>query len=327
MILVTGATGLVGSHLVLHLVEQNYVVKAMYRNDSGKENVRRVFEHDQKGHLFEEIHWVMADILDLPSLEMAFLGVDYVYHCAALISFDPKDEKQLRKINIEGTANIVNCCLDYKIKKLCYVSSIAALGNLSPNETVVTEESEWNPEKQHSDYGISKYGAELEVWRGQQEGLDVVVVNPGVILGPLFWTEGSGTIYQRVQKGLFFYTKGSTGFVTVQDVVSIIFKLMNGKIKGEKFIVVAENKTYQDMLLLLSTTLKVRPPSYYASPMMTGLAWRMDWFLSTFFGKRRTLSKDMSVSLHETDLYSNAKICKQLDHHFQDINSFVKGLL
>ena len=202
MILVTGATGLVGSHLVLHLVEQNYVVKTMYRNDSGKENVRRVFEHDQKGHLFEEIHWVMADILDLPSLEMAFLGVDYVCHCAALISFDPKDEKQLRKINIEGTANIVNCCLDYKIKKLCYVSSIAALGNLSPNETVVSEESEWNPEKQHSDYGISKYGAELEVWRAMEEGLPMAIVNPVIILGAGDWNNGSSGIFKSAYNEL-----------------------------------------------------------------------------------------------------------------------------
>jgi dihydroflavonol-4-reductase len=326
MILVTGATGLVGSHLVLHLLEQKQAVKAMYRDELGKEKVKRVFEHYQKGHLFQAVCWVVSDIMDLTSLEIAFQEVDYVYHCAALISFDPKDEKKLRKINIEGTANIVNCCLEYKIKKLCYVSSIAALGDLNPNETIVTEESEWNPEKQHSDYGISKYGAELEVWRGQQEGLDVVVVNPGVILGPLFWTEGSGAIYQQIQKGLFFYTKGRTGLVAVLDVVQIIFQLMNGDIKGEKFILVAENKTYQNLTFLLSTTLQVKPPRFYAGPILTGLAWRMDWFLSTFFGKKRVISKDMSASLHEDNFYANDKIKKQLQYNFKSIDSFVKEL-
>lgn len=326
MVLVTGATGLVGSHLVLHLIEQGQDVKAMYRNESGKQRVKAVFENYHKTVLFDKISWCQADILDVPSLETAFEAVDFVYHCAALISFDPKDEEELRKINIEGTANVVNFCIDYKVKKFCYVSSIAALGDLRETEHTVTEETEWNPEKLHSDYAISKYGAEMEVWRAQQEGLDVVVVNPGVILGPLFWTIGSGEIYRKVKNGLSFYTKGSTGFVAVTDVVKIMVQLMQSTIVGEKFILISENKTYQELVYAISDILKVKKPPLYASKLLTDLSWRADWVLATFFGTKRMLSKDLAVSLHTHDLYSNEKVVHELNRQFQSIDTYLLEL-
>lgn len=326
MILVTGATGLLGSHLVLHLVEQDQKVKALFRNENGKQKVKSVFEYYNKLELFEKIHWCQSDILDIPSLEYAFKDINYVYHCAALISFDPKDEENLRKTNIEGTQNIVSFCIDYKIKKLCYVSSIAALGNLLPHEIIVTEESEWNPEMQHSDYAISKYGAEMEVWRAQQEGLDVVVVNPGVIMGPLFWTEGSGEIYAKVKKELLFYTKGSTGFVCVTDVVTILSLLMQSAIVGEKFILISENKTYQELVFAIAEKLQVKKPKLHARKFLTSFAWRVDWFLATFFGKKRTLTNDLANSLHSKDVYCNKKIAKQLGYKFQGIDTYITFL-
>src|SRR6218665_3918770 len=205
MILITGATGLVGSHLILHLLESSdsgsQKLRAIYRKDSSIARIQSLFSLYGKAHLFVQIEWIKADITDVPLLEIAFQNVTVVYHCAAHISFDPADEELLRKTNIEGTANIVNFSLEYGIKKLCYVSSIAALGDPKENEPIITEETEWNPEKPHSGYAISKYGAEMEIWRAQQEGLEVVVVNPGVILGPLFWTAGSGEIYQNVKNG------------------------------------------------------------------------------------------------------------------------------
>jgi dihydroflavonol-4-reductase len=330
MVLVTGATGLVGSHLVLHLLEQGQTVKALFRNESGKQKVKTVFEYYNRQELFGKIHWYQADILDIPSLEIAFqsqdLGVDYVYHCAALISFDPKDEENLRKINIEGTQNIISFCIDFKIKKLCYVSSIAALGDLAPHENVVTEEREWNPEMQHSDYAISKYGAEMEVWRAQQEGLDVVVVNPGVILGPLFWTDGSGEIYTKVKEGLPFYTKGSTGFVSVNDVVTILSLLMQSDIVGKKFILISENKTYQELVFAIAERLQVKKPKLYSDKLLTSSAWRIDWFLATFFGKKRTLTKNLANALHTKDTYSNEKIVEQLDYKFLEVDAYLNSL-
>ena len=326
MILVTGATGLVGSHLVLHLLEQGQQVKALFRNENGKQKVKSVFDHHNKQDLYGKIHWCRADILDIPSLEDAFQDVNYVYHCAALISFDPKEEENLRKINIEGTQNIISFCIDFKIKKLCYVSSIAALGDLAPHEKIVTEACEWIPEMQHSDYAISKYGAEMKVWRAQQEGLDVVVVNPGVILGPLFWTAGSGEIYAKVKSGLPFYTKGSTGFICVNDVVTILSLLMQSDILGEKFILISENKTYQEIIFTISETLQLTTTKRYAGKFLTSFAWRIDWFLATFFGKKRTLTKDLASALHAKNHYSNEKIIKQLGFKFLEVDLYLKSL-
>lgn len=325
MILVTGATGLVGSHLILQLLEQGQNVRALYRTEDNKGKTKQVFDYYQKSSLLSKINWIQGDINDIPSLEEVFVGIEYVYHCAALVSFDPNDEEKLRKINIEGTANIVNFCLDFNIKKLCHVSSIAALGDLLEGETIVTESTEWNPEVQHSDYAISKYGAEMEVWRGHQEGLDVIVVNPGVILGPIFWKEGSGEIYEKVKKGLPFYTKGVTGFVVITDVVDAMIKLMNSEIKNEKFTLVAENISYKDLVFKIADCFKVSKPKIYANKFMTSLGWKIDCFLG-LFGKKRMLTKNMSHSLHSIDVYSNEKIVQKIDFKFVEIDSYLNQI-
>lgn len=322
MVLITGATGLVGSHLALHLLENNERVRTIYRTETSIEKTKSLFKLYEKENLFEKIEWVQADITDIPSLEIAFKDVEYVYHCAALISFDPKDEKQLRKINIEGTANIVNLCLAYTIKKLCYVSSIAALGNLKKYETTITEETEWNPELYHSDYAISKYGAEIEVWRGYQEGLPIVIVNPGVILGPGFWKTGSGEIFSKVKNGLLFYTKGITGFVTVNDVVKIMTQLMKSNINGERYIVIAKNISFEKIVTTIAKALNVNSPSIYAKPWITEIVWRIDWLLSTFFNCKRRLSKGMVQSLHSENFISNEKVKKDLEFTFQNVEQY-----
>jgi dihydroflavonol-4-reductase len=322
MILITGATGLVGSHLALHLLENNERVRAIYRTEASIEKTKSLFRLYEKQSLFEKIEWFQADITDIPSLEIAFKDVEYVYHCAALISFDPKDEKQLRKINIEGTANIVNFCLAYAIKKLCYVSSIAALGDLKEHETIINEETDWNPEKPHSDYAISKYGAEIEVWRGYQEGLPIVIVNPGVILGPGFWKTGSGEIFTKVKNGLLFYTKGITGFVTVNDVVKIMAQLMKSNINGERYIVIAKNISFEKILATIAKALNVNSPSFYAKPWITEIVWRIDWLPSTFFNCKRRLSKDMAQSLHSENFVSNEKVKKDLEFTFQNVEEY-----
>ena len=213
MILVTGGTGLVGAHLLLQLVANETTVRALFRLEASKEKTYNLFKLVNKEEEFSKIEWVCGDILDIPSLEIAFQGINLVYHCAGFISFDPNKENQLRQTNIQGTANIVNFCIDKKVQKLCHVSSIAALGDLLPNEKVITEKSEWNPEKPHSDYAISKYGAEMEIWRGYQEGLKVVIVNPGIILGIGFWNQSSGLLFKIVKNKLLFYTSGISGYI------------------------------------------------------------------------------------------------------------------
>jgi nucleoside-diphosphate-sugar epimerase len=304
---------------------QDQAVKALFRKEKNKKNVLQVFEYYQKTELFGKIDWIQADILDVPSLEIAFENVATVYHCAALISFDPKDEEKLRKTNIEGTANVVNLSIDFGVKKLCYVSSIAALGDLKDFEKVITEETEWNPEAHHSDYAISKYGAEMEVWRGHQEGLEVVVVNPGVILGPIFWSDGSGEIYQRVKNGLPFYTKGGTGFVSVTDVVKAMINLMQSTIKNERFVLVSETLSYQTVTDLIAEKLKVNTPKIHAKKWMTSIVWRLDGLLG-LFGKKRTLSKDMARTLHTIDYYDSSKVKESIGMEFEKIAEYIKRL-
>ena len=334
MILVTGGTGLVGAHLLLNLAEGEVVVRAIYRESQSIEKTKSLFRLYQKEHLFFKIDWVQADIIDVPSLEMAFKNIDYVYHCAGLISYDPNDENALRKTNIEGTANIVNFCIEYKIKKLCHVSSIAALGNLASHETgpsskselakQITEETEWNPEASHSDYAISKHGAEMEIWRGQQEGLNVVIVNPGVIFGTGFWNQGSGKFFSGIKKGFPFYTNGSTGYVGVTDVVKIMVQLMESYIAGERFIVVAENISFKKVIFEIAEKLHARKPGIEAKPWLLNIAWRLDWLVSTIFRTKRKLSKYGANSLTSSDFISNEKIKNALNFEFQDIDSVIE---
>ncbi len=326
MILITGGTGLVGAHLILHLVENGDSVRAIYRDEKTIKQTKSLFSLYKKETLFKKIEWIQAEIIDVPSLEIAFENVEYVYHCAALISFNPKDEDLLRKINIEGTANIVNFCVAKAVKKLCFVSSIAALGDLKENEKIITEEAEWNPEKPHSDYAISKYGAEMEIWRGQQEGLNSVIINPGVILGPTIWEQGSGILFKRIEKGFPFYTKGMTGFIAVTDVVKIAVELMKSDLINERFTLIAQNMVFRDLFNSIADALNVKRPAIYASPLLIEIFWRIDWFLSIIFRWKRKLNPATAKSSYSKNLYSNEKIKKTLGTEFIDIHTYIKEI-
>ncbi|MFC3334583.1 NAD-dependent epimerase/dehydratase family protein [Flavobacterium palustre] len=324
MILVTGGTGLVGAHLLLHLIENGEKVRAIYRQEKGIQKTKSLFQHYDKLPLFDAIEWVQADILDIPSLEHAFVTITKVYHCAAFISFNPAEEEILRKINIEGTANIVNFCIAKGVQKLCHVSSTAALGDLASHENIITEETEWNPEKYHSDYAISKYGAEMEVWRGQQEGLEVIIVNPGVIIGPGFEDQGSGQLIKKVADGLLFYTYGKTAFVAVDDVVRIMIELMESSICNERFIVIGQNIIFRDLFNTIADTLKVKRPSIEARPFLLKLTWILYWFLNLFSQKSNNISKDTLQSLLNNKEFSNQKIKTAINVSFLDIHQYIR---
>ena len=324
MILVTGGTGFIGSHLLLHLLENDEKVRAIYRNSKSISKTKNLFSLYAKASLFDKIEWIEADVTDIPSLEIAFRDIEFVYHCAALVSFDPKDEARLRKINIEGTANIVNFSLQYDVKKLCYVSSIAALGDLPEYESAITETTEWNPEQYHSDYAISKYGAEMEVWRAQQEGLDVVIINPGVVLGAGFFDSGSGELFNAIATGLKFYSKGNTGFVGIADVVAIAYVLMKSDFNAERFILVSETISFEEITNKIATALNVKPPYIDAKKWMSEVAWRFDWMFSNLFFRKRKLSKAMATAMQSTDFYSNEKIKNAIIFEFTPIDEVIK---
>ncbi|QYJ69306.1 NAD-dependent epimerase/dehydratase family protein [Flavobacterium litorale] len=326
MILVTGGTGLVGAHLLLQLAAGKKAVRALYRSEASKAKTKLLFEHYNKSILFEKIVWAKGDITDIPALEEAFANVTHVYHCAAYISFDPSDEELLRKVNIEGTANIVNCALAFGVRKLCHVSSIAALGDPKENEPTITEKTEWNPEMRHSDYAITKHGAEMEVWRGGQEGLEVVVVNPGLIFGYGFWTQGTGRMFKAVCKGQYFYTKGSCGVVAVEDVVGIMQLLMRADVTGERYTLVAGQLSYREILFAIADGLGKKRPTIYASRALTSVAWRLDWLLAKIAQRKRLMTHAMAKASHNHENYDNSKIIAVLDYKFTEVKQYIKQL-
>lgn len=326
MILVTGGTGLVGSHLLFKLVSNNENVRAIYRREKTLQRVKRVFSYfsDDSENLFNNIEWVEADINDIPKLKDAFNGITHVYHCAAFVSFEPDKYKTLRKVNIKGTANIVNLGISYKVKKLCYVSSIAAIGHHNDSEKLIDEQTAWNPEEDKGVYAITKYGAELEVWRGTQEGLNAVIVNPGIILGAGYWNGGSsGNLFKQIYKGMRYYSNGVTGYVDVWDVVNTMYQLMTAPIKNESFILVSENLSFKMFQTKAAIALNVKPPTKEAKPWLLNLVWRLDWLNFKLFGKRRSLSKQTAKSAVSISKYDNSKLKSKLNFKFKPIDESI----
>ncbi|WP_336068426.1 NAD-dependent epimerase/dehydratase family protein [Mesoflavibacter sp. CH_XMU1404-2] len=325
MILVTGGTGLVGAHLLFHLLNENKQIRAIYRNEKKFENVKRIFSYYSKDAdtLFNKIEWVEADLNNIPQLTEAFKDITHVYHCAAFVSFEPDKFDVLKKTNIKGTANVVNFCISNKVEKLCYVSSIAALGSSLKNE-VITEETEWNKEIDNSVYAITKYGAELEVWRGTQEGLDAVIVNPGVIIGPGIWRYGSGSLIKMIYNGLKYYTTGSTGYVDVNDVVKAMIQLVKSNHKNERYILVSENLSFKAFFTKTANYLGVKPPQKEAKPWLLNIAWRLDWLKHKLTGKRRVLSKQTAKSALTETNYSNKKIKEAIGFEFLPMDKSIE---
>lgn len=324
MILVTGGTGLVGSHLLYNLISTNEKVKAIYRTKKKLNNVKEVFSvyTDDYEILFNKIEWVEANLLDIPQLIEAFENITHVYHCAAFVSFDPNKFNILRRTNIEGTANIVNLCISNNIKKLCHVSSIATLGNTLDN-TPITENTIWNPENDNNVYAITKYGAEMEVWRGTQEGLDAVIVNPGVILGAGIWHKGTGNLFKKAHKGFKYYTTGTVALIDVIDVVNIMITLLKSDIKNERFILVSEHWPFKQFLQTLAKSVNGTSPKKIAKPWLLGIGWRLDWLKSLITGKRRKLTRHLCRSLISETNYSNKKIKETLNYNFKTINASI----
>ncbi len=324
MILVTGGTGLVGAHLLYKLSSNNERVRAIYRNEKKLSNTKNVFSCYTKDYeaIFDSIEWIKADILDIPALSKVFKGITKVYHCAAFVSFEPDKYQLLRKTNIEGTANIVNLSIANSIEKLCYVSSIATLGTTLDN-TSINEETIWDPEADNNVYAITKYGAEIEVWRGTQEGLNAVIVNPGVILGAGIWRYGSGSLFKKAKNGLKFYTKGTVGLISVEDVVNIMMALMTSKIINERFVLVAENWTYKKFLQALAKSVNKKIPKKIASQSILNLVWKLDWLNHKITGKRRRLTKHIANSLSTETYYSSDKIKKALDYEFKAVDKTI----
>ncbi|GAB5398757.1 MAG: NAD-dependent epimerase/dehydratase family protein [Aureisphaera sp.] len=325
MILVTGGTGMVGAHLLLHLTQNGHRVRATHRKQSNLKRVEEIFGYfaHNASQLFESIDWVEADITDLPKLENAFEGITQVFHCAAFISFRAKDYQLLKSINIRGTANVVNLCLTNNIEHVCHVSSVAALGS-TLDDRPIHEEIHWNPEENNNVYAISKYGAEMHVWRGIQEGLNAVIVCPGIILGEGNWNSGSGRIFTKASKGMKFYTSGGSGFIDVKDVVESMILLANKRITNERYILVAHNATYRKLLTLLSQGFSLPEPKKYLSKRALTWLGYLDGLFSFILRKSRRLNKNSVESLSTITTYSSEKIRNELNISFIPLEETIK---
>lgn len=328
MILVTGGTGLLGSHLLYQLSLEGQPIRALYRHEDRIKNVEKLFHYynpEKSKALFSTIEWVRGDILDIISLEESFQDVTVVYHCAALVSFAKRDFYQLMKTNREGTANIVNTCLDFGVKKLCYVSSTASIGG--ENFTTVTEKTKWELTPETSGYSISKYSAEKEVWRGVEEGLDCIIVNPSVLFGAGNWDESSLTIFRTIQNGLRFYTSGSNAFVDARDVAEIMVRLTNSDTKNQRYLCVGENISFKDVFEKIAVKLGKRPAYINTPKWLIGLTWRLAWFFSLFTGKSAAITRESARSAFNVKEYSSAKIKTHLLFNFRSLDDTIENTI
>ena len=325
MIFVTGGTGLLGSHLLFQLAQQDVSIKAIYRNKEKIKTVQKVFEYyapENHTELFSKINWVFCDVLDIVSLEEEMEGATIVYHCAALVSFHRRDFYKMMKINREGTANVVNTALLKGVKKLGYVSSTAAIGG---EDKIVTEVTKWKQSPETSGYSISKYSAEKEVWRGVEEGLDAVIVNPCLIVGSGNWEESSMTIFNTIDKGLKFYTPGANAFVDARDVASILVQLVDSTIKNERFLCIGENVSFKAMFDLIANQLGKKAPSIKVAKFLMSITWIVAGLVSRITGKRPAITKETARSSFNTTVYDPSKIKQALNFQFRTLEETVEN--
>ncbi len=327
MILVTGGSGLVGSHLLYELVKRGHKVRALKREGSRVGLVMRLFNWYDPGQgeaLFHKIEWVNGDLNDIFSLEEAMQGVDYIYHCAAMVSFLPEDRQAMMNINVEGTANLVNAAMRQGIKKLCHCSSVAAIGRPEKGN-IIDETLIWKTSGKNTWYAISKYGAEREVWRASQEGLKTVIVNPSVVIGPGDPGRSSAQLYQSVKNGMKFYTTGVTGFVDVRDVAEIMVILMESEIVNERYIINSQNLSYKELFEYFAHYSDARPPRYKAGKVLSEIAWRLEKTRSFITGQKPLLSRETARNANAKRYFSNDKIRKAIGYEFRPIEEAARN--
>ncbi len=329
MIFVTGGTGLVGAHLLYELTLAGKNVKALKRETSNLQQVLKTFSYysETPRELFNRIQWVDGDILDYFAIEKILENVTEIYHCAAIVSFNPKERKKMIASNVEGTSNLVNAALENGVRKICHVSSIAALGRLD-DQQLITEETNWVPSKKISGYSESKFFSEVEIWRGIEEGLDAVIVNPSIIFGPANWETGSARMFNTIWNGMKFYTKGITGFVDIKDVVCAMILLMHEEnfeaAKNQRFLLTSENLSFQNVFGQIADALGKPRPKIYASDLILELGWRLIKFTSLINQKQPLITRESVASSKAKNNYDGSKIVKQFNFKYLPISESIK---
>lgn len=314
-IFVTGGTGFIGSYLLRYLVKQGFKnIRALKRPSSPMNLVEDISD---------QIEWVEGEIMNLPLLEEVMAGMQQVYHCAGMISFSRRERDRMFKINEEGTANLVNLLLDFGVEKMVHVSSIAALGRVKNGDTI-SETSKWQNSKLNSNYAISKYLAEMQVWRGIEEGLNAVIVNPSLVLGSGFWGQGTCEIFPTIKKGLSFFPAGATGVVDVRDVARYMIELMNSKVQRERIILSAESISYRSFFEKISKEMELNAPKFRVSAFLNGIAWRGEWLRSFFTGKEPIINRETATLTGHSFFYDSRKSLKYFDFKYTPLEQTIE---
>jgi dihydroflavonol-4-reductase len=303
MVLVTGGTGFLGAYIIKNLVEKGHPVRAIRRSS------KLPFFIDET--VWQKVDWVEGDVLDVVSLGEAMQGVDSVVHSAAIVSFLKERRKEMYATNISGTENVVNMALESGVRRLLHVSSIAALGRTT-NATTVNEEKKWEDNRNNTHYAITKHHAELHAWRGFAEGLEGVIINPSTILGYGNLHQSSCAIFKNAYKGFPWYTKGVNGFVGVEDVAEAAVRLLLSDNNERRFIVNAENRSFQSLLNTMAEGFGKRPPHRYANRTMSEVAWRLEGLKSLFTGNKPLLSKETAKVAHSQTSFDNSALLNAL---------------
>jgi dihydroflavonol-4-reductase len=301
--LVTGGTGFLGAYVIQELVEKGYQVRAIRRSDKTPFFI--------PAPVLREVEWVPGDVLDPAGLEEAMEGMEVVVHAAAKVSFTPKDQKAMFQTNIEGTANVVNAALSAGIARFVHVSSVAAIGR-TENEETVTEQKKWADSKLNTSYALSKYHGEMEVWRGMAEGLPAIVVNPGTILGYGDWNTSSCAMFKTAYGEFPWYSNGINGFVDVRDVARAIGRLLKEEIAGERYILTGDNWSFRQVFNSMADGFHKQRPTREATPLLSGLAWRMSKIRSWFSGHPSLLTRESARVAQTSTRYDNSRILRQL---------------
>jgi dihydroflavonol-4-reductase len=321
---ISGATGLVGSHLVYSLLKDGLSVRALHRKSSDRSLLERVFAFygDSLPDYELQLVWQEADMLDPVDVERAMEGSTVFYHTAALVSFDPRNKRALIDGNREMTALAINAALQSNITRFVHVSSVAALGR-KKDQKEFDENSHWVESSHNSNYAKGKYAAEMEVWRGIEEGLSAAIVNPCIILGPGTWDGGSAAIFKNIAQGFSFYSKGVNAFVDVRDVVKAIRVLATSDQK-ERYLITAENRSYQSVFNEIAKAMDLKAPSIEIKTWMAAVAWRWEWIKSKISGKEPLVTKETARTALEEYYYINTKAKQDLKMEFRDLNESIR---
>ncbi len=326
MVLVSGSTGMLGTHLLKRLCCFNdYAIRALYKSDEKKEKtlyiLTKLVPEEFKSNI-SRIQWVKTDILDVFELDIAFDEVIQVYHCAAWVGNSSKDYPLMRKINIKGTANMVNIALKHKVEKFCHVSSIATLGRYTNNRPI-DEEAVRETDNHRSYYSITKYGAEMEVWRASQEGLTTFIVNPGVILGVGFFESGSGLIFQKVLNNFKFYPQKQSGFVYVEDVLEAMLTGMQSNIKNQRYIIISENLSFKTVMTCIAEIFNRKKPTIKANKFMLYITWMVQSILGIFKPIKTKITRNVIMSINSQFRYDNSKSIRDLGINYTKIEDAI----